>query len=77
MFYIPPEVILNQTFQTPSMPGPVLDYICIGYGQNPDKGTCWIAGKRFDAANNRTELSTHLLKDVKFLGKLPDAVIKS
>ena len=79
MFYIPPEVILNQTFQAPrSQTDPTItDFTCTGYGQNPDKGTTWFVGKRFDSQNNRTEVSTHLLKDVKFVGKLPDASLKS
>jgi hypothetical protein len=77
MFHIPIELIENQLFQTPSSPGPIVDYTCVGYGQNPDKGTPWVVGMQFDSANNRTVLSTHLLKDVKFIGKLPTVSVKS
>jgi hypothetical protein len=66
--YINPKSILGATFQ------PALgtdSYVCIGYGQSPSSPP-YIIGMWFDRTNNRTEVKSFLLKDIKFMGKLPD-----
>lgn len=49
---------------------PNIHYKCIGFGQHPTEGVNYAVGAYYDSTNNRTEIKTFLLKDVKFLGNL-------
>ena len=45
-------------------------YICLGYGVSPGTSAVFFVGMEFDALSNRTIISTHLAREVKFLGKM-------
>jgi len=44
------------------------DFTCIGVGQGD--GHPYVVGLSWDQTNNRTRISSHLFKDVIFVGKI-------
>ena len=68
MVHINEAAIVGQTFTAMD---PNMEYTCIGYGQND---TFLVVGSYFDAPNNRTQLKTFKLSDVKFKGQLTPKV---
>ena len=47
-------------------------YTCLGYGVSPGTSAVFFVGMEFDTPNNRTLISTHLAKNIKFIGKIPN-----
>lgn len=73
MFELNNKSIVGQQFHKTADPNVV--FTCIGYGQHPTTGAMFFAGTSWDQQNNRSKVDTFLLKDVTFVGKLPDPVI--
>lgn len=67
MLYIDQTKLVGKEFVSTTDPSNT-KYDCIGYGQSPETGANYLVGARFDSANNRTEIFTILLKDIKILG---------
>ena len=66
--YIDPKAIVGKKFTAMD---PNLEYTCVGYCEND---TFLIIGTLFDAPNNRSQLKTFKLSDVKFKGNIGDSV---
>lgn len=62
--YIDPKAIVGKTFTALD---PNQEYTCVGYGQNE---TFLVIGSSFDSANNRSNLKTFKMSDVKFKGEV-------
>lgn len=69
MLSIADQLIRGQHFYSSSNTNNT-EYTCIGFGQNPASGVDYVIGMDFDSTNNRTIISTHLLKNVTFKGNL-------
>jgi len=71
MLNIDLTVLKGKTFIcTNTKNDPNTEYTCIGVGQNPETGVNYVVGVVFDAPNNRSEIKTELIKDVKFIGNI-------
>lgn len=46
------------------------EYICIGMGTNESSGAIYVVGLVFDAPNNRTEIKSELIREVRFKGNV-------
>jgi hypothetical protein len=68
MLYLDEIIFKSATFTTKQSPGDT--YFFTGYGQDPTTGVNYIGGMKYDSVNNRTIVSTHLLKDILFVGNL-------
>ena len=64
MIYIDPSLIVGKKFTAFD---PKTEYICLGYGET---GTSIIVGAINDTVNNRFEIKTFKLSEVKFFGQL-------
>lgn len=62
----PQTTLLREQYESPNG----VTYTCIGYGENPSTGALYVIGSVWDQTSNRTTISTHLLKEVKFIGKV-------
>ena len=47
---------------------PNTEYTCIGMGSNESSGAIYVVGLIYDAPNNRTEIKSELLRDIRFKG---------
>ena len=64
------QIVLDGA-QFPSPNDSSIIYTSIGFGQDPTSGANYIVGVEWDAVSNKTSIRTFLLKDVKFVGKIP------
>lgn len=64
MLYINPKAIEGKKF---TVNDPTIEYLCIGYAQN---STELIVGSYFDSVNNRSEIHTFKIKEIKFKGEI-------
>lgn len=46
------------------------EYFCIGMGTNEGTGAIYVVGLIFDAPNNRTEIKSELIRDIRFKGNV-------
>lgn len=69
MLNITIKTLEGQLFTTQLDPNQT-EWTCVGYGQDPKAGVCYIVGTTFDSVNNRSRLNTFLFKDVSFKGQV-------
>jgi hypothetical protein len=69
MLSINTEAIVGQPFRSTGV-DTTTEYTCIGYGQDPRSAANYVVGMWWDQPSNRTHVSTFLLKEVRFVGKL-------
>jgi hypothetical protein len=65
MLYIDPIVIGQKFYKN----DPDIIYTCVGYGQDPTSAANYVIGQLWNQTDNRTKVSTHLFKEVTFMGQ--------
>lgn len=71
MLSISAASIIGQSF---TVRDPNINYLCIGYGQDPTSAANYVVGELWDQASNRTQIRTFLFKEVTFIGQLPKPI---